>query len=187
MCTPTPKNETWYAVVPLPLTWKQKWGRGFVTVGKLNYRTAAYTARYTMKKADGKTDAQYEARPTPRIYRDEPPPWYWLQLPPGAWSRFVPGHRAPPKDSIILPAIDEHKQNVNKPPLLILITYAAIDPVAVAKVKARRAEVAEKIQEIKLEETDLCEKDYMEVLEVCRVFRQNFVKKIYGYLLTSCL
>lgn len=146
---------------------EQKWGRGFVTVGKLNYRTAAYTARYTMKKADGKTDAQYEALGLT-------PEYTVMSRRPGIGYNYLQEHGADlyldtddgtAKDSIILPAIDEHKQNVNKPPRYFDNLYAAIDPVAVAKVKARRAEVAEKIQEIKLEDTDLCEKDYMEVLE----------------------
>jgi len=35
-----------------PMTQKL-WGRGFVTIGELNYQTAAYTARYTMKKLSG--------------------------------------------------------------------------------------------------------------------------------------
>lgn len=35
-----------------PMTQKL-WGRGFVTIGELNFQTAAYTARYTMKKLGG--------------------------------------------------------------------------------------------------------------------------------------
>lgn len=36
------------------------WGKGFCTVGDLNYQTAAYTARYIMKKVTGaRADAHY--------------------------------------------------------------------------------------------------------------------------------
>ncbi len=40
---------------------EQIWGKGFCTVGELNYQTAAYTARYIMKKITGdKADEHYQ-------------------------------------------------------------------------------------------------------------------------------
>ena len=41
------------------------WGKGFCTVGELNFETAAYTARYVMKKVTGPTAEEH-------YYRDNP-------------------------------------------------------------------------------------------------------------------
>ncbi len=42
-------------------TLEKIWGKGFCTVGELNYETAAYTARYVMKKITGmRAEAHYE-------------------------------------------------------------------------------------------------------------------------------
>lgn len=150
---------------------EEKWGRGFVTIGQLNYRTAAYTARYTMKKADGKTDAQYEAlglTPEYTVMSRRPGIGYnYLVKDDGAKGRalYIGDDDHAPTDSIILPAIDERSSNINKPPRYFDVKYSEIDPVAVAKAKSRRAKVAEKINAIKLEDTDLDEAAYMEVLE----------------------
>lgn len=41
------------------------WGKGFTTCGELNYETAAYTARYIMKKMTGKKAEQHYERIVP--------------------------------------------------------------------------------------------------------------------------
>jgi len=51
------------------------WGKGFATVGELNYQTAAYTSRYIMKKITGaRADEHYERldENTGEIYKLQP-------------------------------------------------------------------------------------------------------------------
>lgn len=43
----------------------QLWGKGFCTVGELNYETAAYTARYIMKKVTGKKAEEHYTKVHP--------------------------------------------------------------------------------------------------------------------------
>jgi len=46
------------------------WGQGFTTVGELNFESAAYVARYTIKKINGKRDQQLDEnglRPYERV------------------------------------------------------------------------------------------------------------------------
>jgi len=48
-------------VVDISLELEQTWGKGFCTVGELNYQTAAYTARYILKKVTGhRAEEHYE-------------------------------------------------------------------------------------------------------------------------------
>ena len=46
-------------------TLEQLWGKGFCTVGELNYQTAAYTARYILKKMTGKQAEEHYMRVNP--------------------------------------------------------------------------------------------------------------------------
>ena len=46
-------------------TLEKIWGKGFCTVGELNYQTAAYTARYIMKKVTGKRAEEHYLRVNP--------------------------------------------------------------------------------------------------------------------------
>lgn len=47
-------------------TLEKIWGKGFCTVGELNYQTAAYTARYIMKKITGEKAQEHYQRPHPK-------------------------------------------------------------------------------------------------------------------------
>ena len=51
---------TWYSP-----TLEKIWGKGFCTTGELNYQTAAYTARYIMKKITGKKAEEHYLRVHP--------------------------------------------------------------------------------------------------------------------------
>lgn len=62
------------------------WPYGFTTVGELNYDTAAYTARYCLKKVTGK------AAPDHYLRCDEYGEAYWLQP---EYNTMSTGHTAP--------------------------------------------------------------------------------------------
>lgn len=52
-----PRGDFYYSSEPL----NKIWGNGRITIGQFNYQTAAYTARYVMKKQTGKQAADHES------------------------------------------------------------------------------------------------------------------------------
>lgn len=138
----------------------RKWQRGHITLGRLTYKSAAYAARYCMKKANGLTSAQYES-----IGLE--PEYTVMSRRPGIGYHYINenGARIYSTDSVVLPSTRGKSANANKPPKYFDDKYALIDPSAVAKAKAKRAEVAEIMRDLKLSETDLDEIDYMDLQE----------------------
>jgi len=64
---------------------EQLWGKGFCSLGELNYQTAAYTSRYIMKKVTGKKAEEHYMRVDPttgEIYNLEPE-YVTMSLKPG--------------------------------------------------------------------------------------------------------
>lgn len=57
------------------------WPYGFSTVGLVNFQTAAYTARYCMKKITGKNAHYY--------YKDKTPEFNHMSLKPGIGAKFL--------------------------------------------------------------------------------------------------
>jgi len=66
------------------------WGKGFCSVGELNYQTAAYTARYIMKKITGARAAEHYTRLDPftgELYQLDPE-YVTMSLRPGIGGKF---------------------------------------------------------------------------------------------------
>ncbi len=66
------------------------WGKGFCTLGELNYQTAAYTARYIMKKVTGARAEEHYLRvnPTTGELHQLDPEYVTMSLRPGIGKTF---------------------------------------------------------------------------------------------------
>lgn len=137
-------------------TWKQ----GHVCVGKLNYATAAYTARYCLKKAQGKDNDFFDSMGVNREF-------VVMSRKPGIGVPYYEAHKEEiyKHDEIILPAQSKDKKTVIKPPRYFDILYKADDPKRLAKIKADRALAAELHHDNVMSATDLDELDYYSVQE----------------------
>lgn len=137
-------------------TWKQ----GHVCVGKLNYATAAYTARYCLKKAQGKDDAFFDSVGVNREF-------VTMSRKPGIGVPYYEAHKEDiyKNDEIVLPAQSKDKKNVIKPPRYFDILYKAENPLEMAKIKLQRGIVAEMHHDNVMAATDLDEIDYYAVQE----------------------
>ena len=113
------------------------WKFGHVTIGKLTYQSAAYVARYCMKKVAGCTREEYE-----RIGLT--PEFTNCSRRPGIGFNYClkNGEHIFDNDSIVLPSISKDQKNVQSIPRYFDKIYSEIDPKTVSKVKSKRAEVA---------------------------------------------
>lgn len=136
------------------------WHQGFVLVGEFNWRTAAYTARYIMKKVKGEhADEHYMNLGIERESR-------FGSNRPGIARRYFDEHynEIYEHDQIILPAIDG-KPNIIKPPRYFDDLYKKIDPLHLESVKLKRQEVGQMLSASELLATNLDEDEYFKVKE----------------------
>lgn len=138
----------------------ETWGQGFTVVGELNATTASYTARYTLKKAQGQDHAYNDALGIEREF-------VTMSRKPGIGLNYYERHKDQiyERDEIILPAISKDKPNVVRPPRYFDIKYGGEDPKAMAKIKAMREEAQELLSANNLAGVQLNEVDYLEVQE----------------------
>lgn len=136
------------------------WECGHICLGKLTWQTAAYTARYTMKKAGGK-DAQFyeDLNLVPEFVR--------MSRRPGiGFDYFVANEKSFfENDKIVLPAISKDKPNIQRIPSYILTKMKDIDFASVELAKQRRAEAGRLYNEAKLQKIGLEEEDYFDLEE----------------------
>lgn len=114
------------------------WKRGFVRVAEFNWNTAAYTARYVMKKANGMNACFYDALGI------EPEKTRMSRM-PGIGQGYLEKHihEIYELDEIVLPASAGGKLQVISPPKYYDRKLESIDPVWLARLKADRNRVAE--------------------------------------------
>lgn len=136
------------------------WKFGHVTIGKLTYQSAAYVARYCMKKAGGYTKEQYESIGLSPEFTN-------CSRRPGIGFLYCikNGVHIFENDSIVLPSVSKDQKNVQTIPRYFDKKFAEIDPLTVAKVKSKRAEVAKLMNLSKLDFTDLNEESYLHLQE----------------------
>jgi len=119
-------------------TLERIWGKGFCTIGELNYQTAAYTARYIMKKVTGKRAEEHYLRVHPttgEIYKLEPE-YITMSLKPGIGrdfyekyqSDFFPGDETPIPGKGVYKGVPGYYEKI----------YAARHPDAYEKIKEAR-------------------------------------------------
>ena len=117
---------------------EQTWGKGFCTIGELNYQTAAYTARYIMKKVTGKRAEEHYERVNPitgEIIQLEPE-YVTMSLKPGIGRNFYERYKTDffPRDECPVPGRGVYKTV----PRYYENLYAETDPDAYRKIKRAR-------------------------------------------------
>lgn len=145
------------------------WSHGHVTIGEMNWQTAAYTARYVVKKQKGKGAAEYyeSVGLVPEFVR--------MSRRPGIGRMYYEQH----KDDIyrdLSPDLSEHitlcqasivlndGKEVNSPKYFDKL-FEQEDPVFIAFLKQQRRYNADLRSKHILSLTDLDERGYFDVLE----------------------
>lgn len=123
------------------------WGKGYVVIGDFAWNTAAYTARYIVKKLKGPIAAlEYQA------FGLEPESTRSSRR-PGIGIEWINHHEdwmdIYEHDQIVLPS-NGCQVNAIKPPRIFDKKLEQIDPARLARIKSKRAEVAQLKQEEKL-------------------------------------
>lgn len=132
------------------------WSLGQVTVSALNWQTAAYTARYVMKKLKGKgaKEAYEEA--------DLVAPYVRMSRMPGIASRYFDEHcdLIYLNDNIVLPG-----GKVERPPKYFDNKLKEIDPIQLVKLKLKRSELAEFTRQYECKQHNYPEEQYFAIKE----------------------
>lgn len=93
-------------------TFDKIWGKGYVVIGEMNWNSAAYTARYTLKKLNGEIGKEY--------YESEGviPEFCRMSNRPGIGAAFLEKYKDKiyMNDEIILPSPSYGKSLIVKPP-----------------------------------------------------------------------
>jgi hypothetical protein len=118
------------------------WGKGFCTIGELNWDTAAYTSRYIMKKVVGQRAEEHYWRDNPltgESYKLEPEFCKWSlgrKKGDGLGGRFFKKYQSDffPRDECPIPG----KGVYNSIPRYYEKIYAEENPDAFAEIKKRR-------------------------------------------------
>ena len=155
------------------------WGLGHVSVGEFNWQTAAYTARYVMKKQKGKGAAEYyeNAGIIPEFVRMSRRPGiareYYEQHKDDIYCDLSPEnaeHITLCQSSIILP----NGREVSAPKYFDRL-FEGEDPVFMAFLKEQRRKLAELRMEKILEQSDLDERGYFAAKEE---YQKNRIKAL---------
>lgn len=132
------------------------WGNGIVCVSPVTWNTCAYTARYTLKKHDGRNKEFYE-----NIGLE--PEYVVMSRRPGIardYYDLYKDHIYEFDEIILAGGKDAIKA---KPPKYFDSLYEADDPEAYANIKKERKECSETTRFFKLSRTDLSELDLLRV------------------------
>lgn len=122
------QNEIKLYVSP---TLQRLWPFGFSSIGEVNFETAAYVARYTLKKRTGKDAAEY--------YGDRLPPYNTMSLKPGIGEQWIQRYLSDvyPWDEVSI------RTNIRcKPPKYYDQIYDRLNPRNMLAIKKRRYEGA---------------------------------------------
>lgn len=133
------------------------WGKGFVVIGRFSWNTAAYTARYVMKKRKG-PDSKLEY-----LSFGLEPECARMSRKPGIGVEYFQEHFEDiyQNDELILP-----NGNTVKPPRLFDSYYKEIDPKRMAKIKSNRLRAQEIAHQAKLKHHNYTEQEYFRVQEI---------------------
>lgn len=170
---PVGKNKFGDTLYDSPLI-RESWGLGHITIGKLDYKTAAYTARYTLKKAQGEDHSFNDKLGIAREF-------VTMSRKPGLGVNYYLEHKDQiyENDEIILPASSKDKPNIVKPPRYFDILYTADSPKDMAKIKQNRGIAAELDHEAVLADLKERNLDEMSYLEICERAKINRIKSLH--------
>lgn len=140
----------------------QIWKKGFVVIGRFEWNTAAYTARYIVKKLKGESALEYS------VFGLEPESTRMSRR-PGIGNEWMLKNQnwidVYNTDEIVLPS-NGSKANAVKPPKSFDRALEEIDPIRMARIKANRARAAEMAQKARLDQSGYTEKEYFSVAEL---------------------
>lgn len=165
---PIPTNKlNWYKRNELgdPLYYSKElteiWGRGFVTIGELNYHTAAYVARYCTKKINGasKENGFYEKQgKTPEFSR--------MSRRPGIGERYYRENREEiyKNDEIIMKTVKDMVIG-ERPPRYYDRLYDVDSPEDMELLKRKRKQAAEEAERLERWKSTLTKEERLKVKE----------------------
>lgn len=141
------------------------WKKGYVVVGDVTFESCAYVARYIMKKQLGQAAQFYDDY-------NLAPEFNCMSLKPAIGLEFFEENfqKMYENDEIILP-----EGRVVTPPRYFDKKFELIDEEEMQNVKDKRADIAERLQELKLSNTD---KNFQDVLLAEEANAQNSLKKL---------
>lgn len=157
-------------------TLEHLWGNGIVSIGGFDWRSAAYTARYVLKKQKGESAASYYEE------RGIKPEFVRMSNRPGIALPYFEAHynEIYANDNIVLPAIDG-KPHIVKPPRYFDDKYASLNDYAAARlkeIKERRAANAQASQDTRLALTDLDLQGYFDMQEQSAIRSAKMLKRL---------
>lgn len=152
---------------------QKKWGKGFITIGEVNWDTCAYTARYVMKKAGVKK--------IPREYFFEngrQPEYVFMSRKPGIGYDYF-ANKADTiyeNDEII---IRGHKEKISpvKPPSFFDKKYDLINHEKMQEIKYQRKKIARRVNETKNAQSSLTEKERLKIEERTKINKMSILKR----------
>lgn len=149
------------------------WPYGFAVIAEFNWDTAAYTARYVMKKQKGPDASLY--------YEDLGilPEFVTMSRRPGIGYKYYCDYKDNiyNQDCIILPSRGE-QPHISKPPRFFDLMLQEEDPIKYQNIKQRRMELAEQSFNTKLNFTDLDEESFNLTCESVLNNKINSLKRI---------
>lgn len=154
------------------------WGHGFVVVGEFAWNTAAYTARYIVKKLKGDAALEYNFFGLePESTRMSRKPGIGMDY----LNQFEDWMEIYQKDEIVLPS-NSQKANVIKPPKIYDKKLQEVDPLLYAKIKSKRAQAAEISLKAKLDQSGYTKAEYFSIVECAQSTSAKQLKRNFADL-----
>lgn len=147
------------------------WNKGFITIGELNFETAAYTARYIMKKQKGNSKDYYsDLGLVPEFTR--------MSRNPGIANKYYDEEHGTFYDIDKIPVACAQRivKNV-KPPAYYDRLYEVENPEHMKEIKENRLRLAKINLENTLKNTDLNEDEYLLVQEQNKLLSISALKR----------
>lgn len=142
------------------------WGKGIVTIGEVTWNSAAYVARYVVKKQKGTTKGLVDL-PGKRLVQGIQPEFVRMSRAPGIAWKYYDEHKNQfyETDEIVISV--RGKARAIKPPRYFdkLYDIDCEDPFKMREIKEKRAESARLSMQAQLERTTLNYNDYLAVKE----------------------
>lgn len=134
------------------------WGKGYVVIAEVNWNTAAYVARYMLKKQKGQNAGEYYEK------KAVEPEFVRMSRMPGiAYEYYQANKDKIYKDDTIIICGSKGKAQKVKPASYFDKMYDIEYPEKMEKIKKERKELGKQAKENKLKRTELTEDEYNKI------------------------